>query len=88
MYKQRIPGRVRSACKFIKAHRNRYGVHTICRILEVAVSGYSDWLQQPISNHAQEDTRLLRLIRASFIANHGQDPDMLSHGGTDNAYSP
>jgi putative transposase len=26
---------------------------------------------QPISNHAQEDARLLRLIRASFVASHG-----------------
>src|SRR5216684_1545424 len=43
----------------------------MCRILEVAVSGYYDWLKQPISNHAQEDARLLRLIRASFIASHG-----------------
>ena len=43
----------------------------MCRVLEVAVSGYYDWLKQPISNHAQEDARLLRLIRASFIASHG-----------------
>jgi hypothetical protein len=28
-------------------------------------------LQQPISNRAQEDARLIRLIRASFIASHG-----------------
>src|SRR3989442_14801997 len=28
-------------------------------------------VKQPISNHAQEDARLLRLIRASFIASHG-----------------
>jgi hypothetical protein len=27
------------------------------------VSGYYDWLKQPISNHAQEDARLLRVIR-------------------------
>jgi len=28
----------------------------MCRVLEVAVSGYYDWLKQPISNHAQEDS--------------------------------
>ena len=71
MSKQRIPGRVRSAYEFIKAHRDRYSVQRLCRVLEVAVSGYYDWLKQPISNHAQEDARLLRLIRASFIASHG-----------------
>ena len=43
----------------------------MCRVLEVAVSGYYDWLKQPISNHDQEDARLLRLIRASFVPSHG-----------------
>jgi hypothetical protein len=39
----------------------------MCRILGVAPSGYYEWLQQPVSNRAQEDARLLRLIRASFM---------------------
>ena len=69
--KHLIPGRVRSTYEFIKAHRDRYSVQMLCRVLEVAVSGYYDWLTQPISDHAQEDARLLRLIRASFIASHG-----------------
>jgi putative transposase len=43
----------------------------MCRVLGVAVSGYYDWLQQPLSNRAQEDARLLRLIRASFTASQG-----------------
>jgi hypothetical protein len=53
--KHQIPGRVRSAYEFIKAHRDRYSVQMMCRVLEVAVSGYYDWVKQPISNHAQED---------------------------------
>ena len=69
--KHRIPGRVRATYEFIQAHRDRYSVQALCRILEVAPSGYYDWLQQPISNRAQEDARLLRLIRASFVASHG-----------------
>ncbi len=64
-------GRVRATYEFIKAHRDRYDVHTMCRVLEVAPSGYYEWLTQPISNRAQEDARLLRLIRASFTASHG-----------------
>src|SRR5437870_9904398 len=64
-------GRVRSTYEFIKAHRDRYSVQMMCRVLGVAQSGYYEWLQQPISNRAQEDTRLLRLIRASFVASHG-----------------
>ncbi len=43
----------------------------MCRELEVAQSAYYEWLKQPISNHDQEDARLRRLIRASFIASHG-----------------
>lgn len=57
--------------RVIKANRDQYSVQTMCRVLEVAPSGYYDWLQQPMSNRAQEDARLLRLIRASFVASHG-----------------
>jgi putative transposase len=66
-----IPGRVRSAYEFIKAHRDRYSVQAMCRVLGVAPSGYYEWLAQPISNRAQEDARRLRLIRASFTASQG-----------------
>jgi putative transposase len=69
--KHQIPGRVRSAYEFIKAHRTQYSVQMMCRVLEVAPSGYYAWLQQPLSHHAEEDVRLLRLIRASFTASHG-----------------
>ena len=51
--KHQIPGRVRSAYEFIKAHRNEYSVQMMCRVLEVAPSGYYDWLLQPISNRAR-----------------------------------
>ena len=37
----------------------------------VAPSGYYEWLKQPLSNRAQEDARLLRLMRAAFTARHG-----------------
>lgn len=43
----------------------------ILKRLEVAQSGYYEWLKQPISDRAQEDARLLRLIRAAFTASHG-----------------
>src|SRR5687767_11570306 len=63
--------KVRRLYGFIKAHRHQYSVHTMCRLLQIAPSGYYAWLQQPISHRAQEDARLLRLIRASFVASHG-----------------
>jgi hypothetical protein len=56
--------------EFIRAHRDRYSVQMMCRVLEVAQSGYYAWLKQPISNHDQEDARLLRLARTSFVASH------------------
>jgi putative transposase len=61
----------RRAYEFIKAHRREYPVETMCRVLEVAPSGYYEWLHTPVSNRALEDARLLRLIRASYKASHG-----------------
>lgn len=69
---KRIRGdRVRQTYRFIEAHRRQFPVKTLCRVLEVAPSGYYDWLKHPISDRAQEDIRLLRMIRASFVASHG-----------------
>src|SRR5438477_2502797 len=71
MSTQRSTSRVRSTYEFIKAHRTQYSVQAMCRVLAVAPSGYYEWLQQPISNRGKEDARLLRLIRASFVASQG-----------------
>jgi putative transposase len=64
-------GKVRRIYEFIKSNRHKYNIRTMCRLLQVAPSGYYAWLQEPICNRAQEDVRLLRLIRASFAASHG-----------------
>ena len=64
-------GRVRQIYKFIELHKNEYGVQRICKVLDVAPSGYYAWLKRPISDRALEDGRLLRLIRKSFVASHG-----------------
>ena len=62
---------VRRNYQFIEAHKQQYPVQLMCQVLDVAPSGYYEWLKQPISNRAREDIRLLRLIRASFVASHG-----------------
>ena len=64
-------GKIRQIYEFIKANRNRFDVRTMCRVLEVAWSGYYAWLQEPVCQRALEYVRLLRLIRASFVASHG-----------------
>ena len=64
-------GKVCRVYEFIKANRSQYDVKMMCRVLEVTRSGYYAWLREPISHRAQEDARLLRLIRASFVARHG-----------------
>lgn len=69
--KRMSAGRVRRAYEFIETHRHQYPVQVMCKVLEVAPSGYYEWLQNPISNRAKEDARLLRLIRRSFMASHG-----------------
>lgn len=64
-------GRVRRHYEFIKMHQREHDVATMCRVFRVSRSGYYAWLKEPISNRAQEDARLLRLIRASYAASHG-----------------
>jgi putative transposase len=64
-------GKVRRVYEFIKENRDHFGTKMMCRVLEVTRSGYYAWLNEPISRRAQEDIRLLRLIRASFVASHG-----------------
>jgi len=68
---KQIAGRVREIYQFIEAHKKEYGVDALCRVLEVAPSGYYEWLRKPVSDRGQEDARLLRLIRASFNTSHG-----------------
>jgi len=43
----------------------------MCRLLNVARSGFYQWLHKPLSDRAIEDLRLLELIRASYTASRG-----------------
>lgn len=43
----------------------------MCRVLGVSRSGFYQWLAKPLSDRAQENQRLLGLIRASYRASGG-----------------
>jgi putative transposase len=62
---------VRAAYECIKAHQSEHSRNTMCRVLGVARSGFYAWVRRPQSDHAAEDARLLRSIRALFVASHG-----------------
>lgn len=67
----KTPSKTRQAYKFIEAHSQEFSIKTMCRLLGVARAGYYAWLNNPVSDRAQEDARMLKLIRASFVASHG-----------------
>ena len=62
---------VRRKYQFIKANGDKHSIRTMCRLLNVAPSGYYAWLKKPISDREKEDKRLLKLIRVSFAASQG-----------------
>lgn len=49
MSTSRTTERVRSTYQFIKSQQPHYSVTTLCRVIEVAPSGYYAWLKRPVS---------------------------------------
>jgi transposase InsO family protein len=58
---------VKYAC--IAQHRDAFSVTLMCRVLEVARTGFYVWLRRPPSGRAQADARLRVAIRALHAAN-------------------
>jgi putative transposase len=71
MSRRATPWGTRKIYEFIATHRKSYDVRTTCNALDVTRSGCYVWLQNRTSRRAQQDARLLRLIRASGKASHG-----------------
>lgn len=71
MPKMKETNEVRRKYEFIRANQGKRSVRMMCRLLNVAPSGYYAWLKNPMSNRAKDNARLLRLIRASFKASQG-----------------
>ena len=57
--------------QFIAQHRHAYTITTMCRVLEVSVSGYYAWGKRPASQHSREDARLAEQVKTAFQANRG-----------------
>jgi putative transposase len=54
--------------RFIEAEKAVYGVRRLCRVLQVAPSGYYAWRGRPVSVRATEDARLLWMLRVEHAA--------------------
>lgn len=52
-------------------HREQFSISLMCQVLKVARAGFYQWLHQPEPPRAQEDRRLLELIRQSYDASYG-----------------
>jgi putative transposase len=57
--------------EFIEANRQDHCVMVMCRVLQVSRSGYYAWIDRPVSLTAQDNERLVVLIRASHAASGG-----------------
>jgi transposase InsO family protein len=55
----------------MRDHAARFDVSLMCRVLEVAPSGYYQWLQRPESRRARENRALLLEIRAAHERSRG-----------------
>ena len=56
---------------FIKAHVGQYSVRRLCQVMSVHPSGYYAWQAQPLSPRAQDDQRLLGLLKQAWLESGG-----------------
>lgn len=57
--------------RFINDHRHEFSTLTMCRVLQVARSGFYQWLHKPLSDRAIDNQRLLAQILASYQGSSG-----------------
>ena len=52
---------------FIKRHEQEHRVRLLCKVMAVHPSGYYAWKQQPQSDKARDDQRLLGLLKQAWL---------------------
>ena len=56
---------------FIRDTQHEFSVQAMCRVFKINRSGYYAWLSKPFSDRAIEDQRLLKRIKAFYVASGG-----------------
>ena len=54
----------------MKANQATFPVSTMCRLLQVATSGFYDWRDRPLSAHDRRDVELTALIHSIYERSH------------------
>lgn len=56
---------------FIESQESHHSVRRMCRLLDLHPSGYYTWCKAPASLRADDDRRLLGLIRPAWLESGG-----------------
>jgi hypothetical protein len=64
-----IPPQIRGKIKFITDHQQEYPITTLCRVLQVAVSGDSAWKKRTPRRRRRKDAVLSERIRRIYDSN-------------------
>ena len=56
---------------FIKRHEHEHSVRRMCKIMTVHPSGYYAWKADPVSPRAQDDQRVLGLLKHAWLESGG-----------------
>ena len=57
--------------RFVDAHRRRWPIEVMCRVLAVSRSGYYAWRRRPMSAQARRRAMLVQAIRLAHRASRG-----------------
>ena len=52
---------------FIREHRSRWSIESLCRVLRVSTRGYRAWISRPVCQRQRTDLKVLAHIREHFV---------------------